>query len=371
MRPYRYYAILGISRDATLQDIKRSYRRLARSYHPDRNPGEENEYRFKKINQAFEVLSDTDSRLEYDRSPAECPKCWSHEVLQLSDSEWGCRRCGHEFNFSQMKKLYQVFKSTQCSWCRIFYVDPLKCPAKKIQVACDYYERLGSDVRELFLKDERWLGKIIDTISEVQKDGVISKCRHCGAISLNPNKTVCWQCDTQGLGCPNCESLLHYDTSRNVWRCSNSQCGKRFAYRARRPKSETPPPKAICPNCGKELNFDSNLLLWKCSNRNCKRVFTQRDLYEEPGKQKEKQRERPPKQPPKQSNWAGTGSIVVGIGGLFWWGAVLGIIAIILAMLQWKRYHFARRAIAGLVLGITNIILAVVYFMTGLMPSVF
>jgi len=63
-----YYQILGVSRDASLEEIKRAYRKLALQYHPDRNPGnKEAEERFKEINEAYAVLSDPQKRAEYDR----------------------------------------------------------------------------------------------------------------------------------------------------------------------------------------------------------------------------------------------------------------------------------------------------------------
>jgi len=61
-----YYADLGVARDATAEDIKRAYRRSARRYHPDVNPGPEAEEQFKKLSQAYDVLSDPDKRQAYD-----------------------------------------------------------------------------------------------------------------------------------------------------------------------------------------------------------------------------------------------------------------------------------------------------------------
>jgi molecular chaperone DnaJ len=61
------YELLGIARGATLIEIKRSYRRLARKYHPDINPGDQTaEARFKDITRAYETLSDPERRLRYD-----------------------------------------------------------------------------------------------------------------------------------------------------------------------------------------------------------------------------------------------------------------------------------------------------------------
>ena len=63
-----YYEVLGVERDASLQEIKSSYRKLAVQYHPDRNPGDtEAEERFKEAAEAYAVLSDTDKRARYDR----------------------------------------------------------------------------------------------------------------------------------------------------------------------------------------------------------------------------------------------------------------------------------------------------------------
>ncbi len=63
-----YYAILGVSKDASPEEIKRAYRELAKKYHPDKNRGDpEAEERFKEINEAYAVLSDPEKRAEYDR----------------------------------------------------------------------------------------------------------------------------------------------------------------------------------------------------------------------------------------------------------------------------------------------------------------
>ncbi len=62
-----YYDILGVDKNASEKEIKRAYRRLARQFHPDVNPDQEAEERFKEINEAYEVLGDPDKRAKYDR----------------------------------------------------------------------------------------------------------------------------------------------------------------------------------------------------------------------------------------------------------------------------------------------------------------
>lgn len=64
----RYYAALGVSEHASYQEIKRAYRRLARKYHPDRNGSDVSVDITKRINAAFEVLSDKDKREQYDKA---------------------------------------------------------------------------------------------------------------------------------------------------------------------------------------------------------------------------------------------------------------------------------------------------------------
>src|SRR5712664_3926924 len=61
-----YYATLGVRRDASADEIKKAYRRLARELHPDVNPDPATQERFKEINQAYEVLSDPEKRQMYD-----------------------------------------------------------------------------------------------------------------------------------------------------------------------------------------------------------------------------------------------------------------------------------------------------------------
>lgn len=63
-----YYEILGVTRNASAEDVKKAFRRLARQYHPDLNPGDKvAEDKFKDISEAYEILSDTSRREQYDR----------------------------------------------------------------------------------------------------------------------------------------------------------------------------------------------------------------------------------------------------------------------------------------------------------------
>lgn len=80
-----YYHILGVARTASDKDIKSAYRKLARKYHPDVNPGDKAaETRFKEIAEAYEVLSDADTRKKYDKF-GHLGEGWKH----AADSPFG------------------------------------------------------------------------------------------------------------------------------------------------------------------------------------------------------------------------------------------------------------------------------------------
>ena len=62
-----YYATLGVPKTASAKEIKQAFRKMARKYHPDVNPGDKSaESRFKEINEAYEVVGDADKRKKYD-----------------------------------------------------------------------------------------------------------------------------------------------------------------------------------------------------------------------------------------------------------------------------------------------------------------
>jgi DnaJ-class molecular chaperone len=100
-----YYGILGVSEKATFLEIKRSYRRLARKYHPDRNRNSRSEENIKRLNQAYEILSDRDKRRLYDS------EALIAEKVQESWSEVGSEFVDHTSH--KMKEQAQTFSSSK------------------------------------------------------------------------------------------------------------------------------------------------------------------------------------------------------------------------------------------------------------------
>ena len=102
------YEILGVSRTASQDEIKRTYRRLAKQYHPDRNPGNKQaEAKFKEVQAAYEVLGDADRRAQFDRFGAGGPRP-DFQTWTTGDAPSGFG--GVNFDFSNLGDLNSIFE---------------------------------------------------------------------------------------------------------------------------------------------------------------------------------------------------------------------------------------------------------------------
>jgi len=107
-----YYKVLGISRDATEDDIKKAYRKLARKYHPDINPNDKEAHKkFQEINEANEVLSDPEKRKKYDQYG----KDWKHaEQFEQAKRQQGSYAGGRSegfYDFEEGENFSDFFES--------------------------------------------------------------------------------------------------------------------------------------------------------------------------------------------------------------------------------------------------------------------
>jgi len=309
MRKYRYYEVLEVSRDATPEEINAAFRRLARIWHPDRNPDQdEAEAVFRRINTAYQVLNNEASRAEYDRSPVECPTCGTHEVMSMNDGRWQCKHCGCRFDAAGAPEIqavdapsapplrrarFRAFQATQCSWCARFYDrEPPTCPHGVPQTNCDAFKPVTEAERKSFLSNAAMPALADEWLRPTAERGLIKKCTYCGALSPNPSRTnePCWNCHRPLRDeCPHCGlHMMFYDVEQGTWRCANNQCGgKRFAFDSGAGtwnvtvhRAPSPPPRSrkrrtsqpTCPNCGAGLVYSTQQAMWCCVV--CRNFFT-------------------------------------------------------------------------------------------------
>ena len=90
-----YYEVLGVARDASAEEIKKAYRKLARKHHPDVNPGDKSsEAKFKEAQQAYDILSDAEKRSLYDRFGKAAFEGMAASGPRAGATEWTANQAG-------------------------------------------------------------------------------------------------------------------------------------------------------------------------------------------------------------------------------------------------------------------------------------
>ncbi len=187
MSPQDYYEILGVSRGAASDEIKKAYRKLALKHHPDRTKGDEkSQEKFKEINQAYEVLSDSEKRKRYDQFGAE-------GVDMGGGGGYG------GFNFSGFENASEVFS-------RFFRGGRTESASQRV------YQGSSLKLTQTITLKEASEGK--NLIIKMLRQDACSVCSGSGG-----NSSICQQCRgsgsvSAGLGifsieqtCPSCSGL--------------------------------------------------------------------------------------------------------------------------------------------------------------------
>ncbi|WP_031489336.1 DnaJ C-terminal domain-containing protein [Ureaplasma canigenitalium] len=165
-----YYEVLGISRNATEEDIKKAYRKLSKQYHPDLNPSKDAEEKMKEINQAYDVLKDPKKRSNYDQFGSE------HDQHAGFNSQGGFGGFG-DFGSFDFGDVFSSFFGQDNGGYRETYVDGT------INL------RVGIDLLE----------SILGTSKTISYDRVVS-CSSCNGSGVkNPNDVkTCTGCNGSG-----------------------------------------------------------------------------------------------------------------------------------------------------------------------------
>lgn len=195
-----YYAILGVPRNATLEEIKRAYRKLALQYHPDRNHGnKEAEEKFKEISEAYEVLSDPEKRAIYDR-----------------EGYFGLRNQGYR-GFEDISDIFQSFSDLFQEFFGFSFEERAQSQRRK---GADLSTEVWIDFEDLFegkeldLELERW-----------------ETCESCQGLGYDTQKGV--------KNCPQCQGRGKVTYTEGFFRLSYTcpECGGRgFLYTEKCPQ---------------------------------------------------------------------------------------------------------------------------------------
>jgi molecular chaperone DnaJ len=181
-----YYSVLGVARNASVDDIKKSYRKIALKYHPDRNPGDKNaEERFKEAAEAYEVLHDPEKRRVYDM--------YGHEGLSST-------------GFSGFRDFGDIFRSFSD-----IFEDMFGLGGFGGMGGGGPRPQPGTDLRYDLTLD--FLDAALGTEVTVEVPRVIN-CRTCGGSGAKPG--------TQRIPCPQCQGRGVVSRSHGIFQITTT-----------------------------------------------------------------------------------------------------------------------------------------------------
>jgi len=195
-----YYQILGVPRGATEKEIKKAYRRLARQYHPDLNPGnKEAEKKFKEINEAYEVLSDPEKRKRYD----ELGSAWNNYGGQNTDEFWSdfYRRYGGGPTYTTQEEEFEVGDFSD--FFKTIFGDLLGGSRHSYQRRGSRFHTPQEEIRretpaevqsEIEISFEESF-KGTDRVIQVEYEEL---CPNCGGRGINSGGKICQNCGGSG-----------------------------------------------------------------------------------------------------------------------------------------------------------------------------
>ena len=174
-----YYEVLGVARQASAEDIRKAYRRLAMQYHPDRNPGDKAaESKFKELSEAYEVLSEPDRRRLYDQ--------YGHEGLRSAFGPGGFDFSRDFTHFSDLQDLFGslfgdgggLFEDILGGGRRSSRTGPQQGADLRFDLEIDFEEAVLGSQREIELPVTEQCGACGGRGSEPGSSE--ETCRHCG-----------------------------------------------------------------------------------------------------------------------------------------------------------------------------------------------
>jgi len=194
-----YYEVLGVSRDASEDEIKRAYRRLAKQYHPDVNKAPDAEEKFKEIQRAYEVLSDPDKRANYDRFGQAGVDGTGFGTGGFADFGFG--------GFSDIGDIFEQFfgfgTSTRTK------TGPRKGDDIRIQMKISFEEAVFGAEKEINIQRDEECTRCAGTGAR-SRDDIVScpRCKGRGVIS-SIQTTILGKVQTQSE-CPDCRGTGKY-----------------------------------------------------------------------------------------------------------------------------------------------------------------